>query len=59
MSALPHEDDALADHPPMAPDVLAWRKQFEDAIEDGSFRSLPSARKQSAAIRNELGLPKH
>ena len=58
MSALPHDDDALADDPPMAPDVLAWRKQFEASIEDGSFRSLPSAKEQSAAIRKELGLPK-
>ncbi len=57
MSPEPHEDDALDDHAPMAPDVLGWRKQFEDAIEDGTFRSLPSAKEQSAAVRNALGLP--
>ncbi len=47
------EDGAV--RPSMSPDVLDWRRKYEIAIENGSFRTMPSVKEQFDAVREELG----
>jgi len=56
VSALPNQGDQHP--PPLSPEALAWRRKYEDAIADGSFRDMPSASEQFEAVRRERRLPK-